>query len=97
MFVSLKNAQSLLLFYVNVTQRNSKTLRKVTLNYLGLSILCKNRAKKVINVQSAVEQETVCKRAELDMLLCVTLSLLLTHLHILNTLTIVSFCLQRSS
>lgn len=80
----------MLLFYVDVTQKNSKTLRKITLNYVGLSILCKNRAKKIINVRSAVEQETVCKRAELGMLLCVILSVLLTHLHILNTLTFVS-------
>lgn len=81
----------MLLFYVDVTQKNSKTLRKITLNYVGLSILCKNRAKKIINVWSAVEQkETVCKRAELGMLLCVILSVLLTHLHILNTLTFVS-------
>lgn len=36
------------------------------------------------------QKETVSKRAELDMLLCVVLSVLLTHLHILNTLAFVS-------
>jgi len=72
-----------------------ETAGKVTLNFLEFKFSAKIEPKKYKCTDSAMEQKkSFSRKAELDTLLCVVVSVFLTHLHILEKMTFAEGLLQ---